>query len=130
MSQSTAMLVAGKGIEGDHYQTSRDGPRQATLIASEDIQAIASFLGREMIAPELLRRNFVTRGVNTAALKGRRFRIGTALLEGSGDCAPCSQMEEALGTGGYNAVRGHGGITARIIEDGCVTVGDAIVVVD
>ncbi len=129
MSQSTARLVAGKGIEGDHYETSRDGPRQATLIASEDIQAIASFLGREMIAPELLRRNFVTRGVNTAALKGRRFRIGTALLEGSGDCAPCSQMEEALGTGGYNAVRGHGGITARIIERRVVTIGDAMVVV-
>jgi MOSC domain-containing protein YiiM len=124
------MLIAGKGIEGDRYQTSRDGPRQATLIAGEDIQAIASFLGREGISPELLRRNLVTRGINLVALKGRRFRIGTAVLEGSGDCAPCSQMEEALGTGGYNAVRGHGGITARIIESGCVTVGDAIVVVD
>ncbi len=55
---------------------------------------------------------------------------GAALLEASGDCAPCSQMEEALGTGGYNAVRGHGGITARIIEGGSVTIGDAIVVVD
>jgi MOSC domain-containing protein YiiM len=128
--QTTVVLVAGKGIEGDHYETSRDGPRQATIIASEDIQAIASFLGRETIVPELLRRNFVTRGVNTAALKGRRFRIGTALLEGSGDCAPCSQMEELLGTGGYNAVRGHGGITARIIEGGAVRIGDAVVVVD
>lgn len=130
VSQATAMLVAGKGIEGDHYQTSRDGPRQATLIASEDIQAIASFLGRETIAPELLRRNLVTRGINLAVLKGRRFRIGSALLEGSGECAPCSQMEEVLGTGGYNAVRGHGGITARIIEGGAVTIGDAIIVVD
>ena len=63
------------------------------------------------------------------ALKGRRFRIGTAVLEGSGDCAPCSQMEEALGTGGYNAVRGHGGITARIIESGSVTIGDVVLVV-
>jgi MOSC domain-containing protein YiiM len=124
------MLVAGKGIEGDHYQTSRDGPRQATLIASESIQAIASFLGRETLPPDLLRRNLVTRGLNLVALKGRRFRIGPALLEASGDCAPCSQMEEALGTGGYNAVRGHGGITARIIEGGSVAIGDEIVVVD
>jgi MOSC domain-containing protein YiiM len=71
----------------------------------------------------------VTRGINVVVLKGRRFRIGSALLEGSGDCAPCSQIEGLLGTGGYNAVRGHGGITARIIEGGLVTIGDAVVVV-
>jgi MOSC domain-containing protein YiiM len=124
------MLVAGRGIEGDHYDTNRDGPRQATLIAAEDIEAIASFLGRATLAPELLRRNLVTRGLNLLALKGRRFRVGSTLLEGTGDCAPCSQMEDLLGPGGYNAVRGHGGITARIIEGGSVAIGDAIVVAD
>ena len=74
----------------------------------------------------MLRRNFVTTGVNLVALKGRRFRVGAALLEYSGDCAPCSRMEIALGPGGYNAVRGHGGITARIIEGGEVRVGDSV----
>ena len=124
--QTSAMLVAARGIEGDHYQTHRDGARQVTLIASEDLAAIASFLGAEQIAPDLLRRNLVTRGVNLVALKGRRFRIGDAVLEGSGDCAPCSRMEAILGPGGYNAVRGHGGITARIIEGGMVSVGDVV----
>ena len=124
--QTSAMLIAARGIEGDHYQTQRDGARQVTLIASEDLAAIASFLGAEQIAPDLLRRNLVTRGVNLVALKGRRFRIGDAVLEGSGDCAPCSRMEAILGPGGYNAVRGHGGITARIIEGGMVSVGDVV----
>ena len=97
-----------------------------TLVASEDIAAITAFLGLLEITPELLRRNLVTRSVNLVALKDRRFRVGTALLEGSGDCAPCSRMEETFGAGGYNAVRGHGGITARVIEGGIVRVGDLV----
>ncbi|KZD21628.1 molybdenum cofactor sulfurase [Tardiphaga robiniae] len=119
-------LVAQRGIAGDRYDTTHDGPRQVTLIAAEDLAAIAAFLGRSVIAPELLRRNIVTSGINLLALKDRRVRLGAALLEISGDCAPCSRMEHVLGPGGYNAVRGHGGITARIIEGGEVAIGDAV----
>lgn len=126
----SAALIAEHGIEGDRYNTSRDGPRQVTLIAAEDVAAIAAFLGLAAIAPELLRRNLVTRGINLLALKDRRFRVGAAVLEGSGECAPCSRMEEAFGPGGYNAVRGHGGITARVIESGMVHVGDLVERVD
>jgi MOSC domain-containing protein YiiM len=114
----SATLVAGHGVVGDRYESSRNGARQVTLIASEDIAAITAFLGLPEIAPELLRRNIVTRGINLVALKDGRFRVGAALLEGSGDCAPCSRMEETFGPGGYNAVRGHGGITARVINGG------------
>ena len=70
------------------------------------------------------------RGINLFALKDRRFRIGDAVLETSGECAPCSLMEEVLGPGGYNAMRGHGGITARIIESGQIKIGDAIERID
>jgi MOSC domain-containing protein YiiM len=109
----SANLTAGHGVDGDRYDTRRDGPRQVTLIAAEDIAAIAAFLGLLEIAPERVRRNLVTSGINLLALKDRRFRVGATLREGSGECAPCSRMEDTLGPGGYNAVRGHGGITAR-----------------
>ncbi len=127
LTPQSALLHAGRGIAGDHYSSDNNGARQLTLIAHEDFAAIASFLGVEALAPELLRRNFVSQGINLAALKGRRFRIGAALVEGSGECAPCSRMETILGPGGFNAMRGRGGITARILEGGMVQVGDAIV---
>lgn len=130
VTTTSANLIAARGIEGDRYDTKRNGGRQVTLIASEALAAIASHLGRESVAPELLRRNLVTRGINLMALKGRRLRVGAALLEYSGECAPCSQMETTFGPGGYNAVRGYGGITARILEGGEVRIGDAITRVD
>lgn len=126
VTPNSARLVSAHSIEGDRYQTNRDGARQATLITAESLNAIASFLGRDTIPPELLRRNFVVKGINLAALKTRRFHIGAVLLEYSGECAPCSRMEASLGPGGYNAVRGHGGITARIIEGGEVRLGDPV----
>ena len=130
LPRTSATLIAGHGVEGDHYDTRRNGPRQVTLVAAEDLAAVAAFLGMREISPELLRRNLVIRGINLLALRDRRFRVGTALLEGSGECAPCSRMEEALGPGGYNAVRGHGGITARVIEGGDIAIGDMVERVD
>jgi MOSC domain-containing protein YiiM len=122
---TVVQLVAGAGMVGDHY-AGRSGTRQVTLIETEDLAAIAAYLGRDRIGPEVLRRNIVVSGVNLRALKGRPFRVGGALLDWIGECHPCSRMEAALGVGGYNAVRGHGGITARVLEGGGVRLGDAV----
>jgi MOSC domain-containing protein YiiM len=124
-----ARLDAGEGLAGDRYGRG-GGARQVTLIAAESLAAIASHLGREAVGPEVLRRNLVVRGLNLLALKGRRFGMGDAVLETSGECHPCSRMEEALGVGGYNAVRGHGGITARVLRGAAIAVGDAVFRID
>ena len=126
LAVESAELDPTEGLMGDHYSSRTGGARHVTLIQAEHLSAIASHLGRDALAPELLRRNIVVAGINIAALKGRRFRLGSAVLEATGECHPCSRMEEILGPGGYNAVRGHGGITARVLEGGGVRVGDAV----
>jgi MOSC domain-containing protein YiiM len=124
-----ATLRPGTGLDGEHHATggnSRPSKRQVTLIQHEHLPAIAALSGREGIDPGRLRRNLVVSGVNLLALKDRRFRVGECLLEGSGPCAPCSRMEFNLGPGGYNAMRGHGGITAVVLEGGAIHVGDVV----
>ncbi|MGH6965136.1 MAG: MOSC domain-containing protein [Phenylobacterium sp.] len=124
-----AELKAGRGLVGDRY-TRLDGGRQVTLIESEGLRAAAGYLGLASVPPEEVRRNLVTEGINLLALKGRRFRVGEAVLETSGECHPCSRMEETLGVGGYNALRGHGGLTARVIKGGVIRVGDTVARLD
>ena len=126
VTANSAVMISGRGIKGDHYDTRQNGARQVTLIAFEDIAAIASFLGKEVLRRTYCVGTSSLRGSISVALKSRRFRIGPTLLEWSGECAPCSRMETDLGPGGFNAVRGHGGITARVIEGGEVQLGDAV----
>ena len=118
--------IEKKGLEGDR---SKGGNRQVTFIQKEHIAAVASFLGKSSLEFTVTRRNILVEGINLLSLKGRQFQIGEAVFEYSGECHPCSRMEEALGEGGYNAMRGHGGITAKIIKSGIISNGDAVLVV-
>lgn len=120
-----AEAVAGKGLRGDRY-SSASGKRGLTLIQAEHLPVIATLAARPDLSPATLRRNVVVSGIALVALKDRRFRIGETLLEGTGECDPCSRMEAALGLGGYNAMRGHGGICARILEGGALRIGDTV----
>ena len=87
---------------------------------------IASVAGLADLDPAAIRRNIAVAGINLLALKHRRFRVGGAVLEHTGSCDPCSFMEQSLGPGGYNAMRGHGGITARVVDGGIIAVGDPV----
>lgn len=127
------VVAVDGGLVGDHYA---GGKRQVTFVQAEHLPAVAAIVRRDPRAhplsldPALLRRNIVVSGVNLLALKGRRFRIGEAVLQGTGPCEPCSRMEEALGPGGYNAMRGHGGLTARVIAGGAIRLGDPVSALD
>ena len=123
--ESVAVTI-GKGLEGDRFKGRENSKRQVTLIQQEHLHVIASCLQRETIAPEVFRRNIVVSGLNLLALKGKQFRIGNVVLEYTGLCHPCSKMETALGPGGYNAMRGHGGWCAEVLRPGRIAIGDSV----
>ncbi len=115
----------GTGLVGDHFSATRSD-REVSLIQAEHLSVLAELMNTGPIDPASLRRNIVVRGINLLALRSRRFRVGEALLEFSGLAVPCSRMETTLGPGGYNAMRGHGGITAKVISGGAIEVGAAV----
>jgi MOSC domain-containing protein YiiM len=120
-------LVANQGIRGEHHRReSGDSERQVTLIQHEHLPVVAGLQGLEAVDPGAIRRNIVISGINIAALRSQRFRIGEAVLNGTGDCVPCSRMEQTLGVGGYEAMIGHGGVTAVVETGGVVCIGDAV----
>jgi MOSC domain-containing protein YiiM len=131
-----ATLLENKGFEGDHIAQYASKKRQISLIQAEHLAVIAKLMNTDTISAETLRRNLVIEGINLLGLKGQRFSIGDCTrqasiekntLEGTGPCHPCSRMEENLGSGGYNAMRGHGGITAKVIKGGTITIGNLVV---
>ncbi|MBK8739263.1 MAG: MOSC domain-containing protein [Betaproteobacteria bacterium] len=129
--------IAGAGLQGDHYAGGANGKRHLTLIQHEHLAVVARLLALRdntptvlPVDPALVRRNVVISGLNLLALKNKRFRLGATLLEFTEPCQPCSAMEAALGRGGYNALRGHGGICARILEGGPIRIGDELVALD
>ncbi len=133
VSVEEVLAVEGRGLEGDRSMAARAGhKRQATLLQQEHLPVIAALAGLSAIDASTLRRNLVVSGLNLIAARtlfadqAMQLRIGDVLMEISGPCEPCSKMEAALGAGSYNAMRGHGGMTARITRGGRLRVGDAV----
>jgi MOSC domain-containing protein YiiM len=121
--------IAGIGLADDRLGTRGEAElstRQVTLIQAEHLPVIAALARVARVDPVGLRRNLVVSGINLGALKGQRLRVGGALLQIVGPCHPCSRMEDAIGAGGYAAMRGHGGWCARVLDSGDVAVGHAV----
>ena len=113
------------GLEGDHYGKS-GGKRMISLIQKEHLDMIAKWFNLEDIE-HLTRRNLVISDINLLSLVDREILIGEdVILKITGHCHPCSRMETNLGPGGYNAMRGHGGLTARVIRGGKIRIGDIV----
>lgn len=130
--------ITGRGMQGDRTAEKRPsamggGKRQVTLLQAEHLPLIAAWAGLPDVDVSLLRRNLVVSGLNLLAVRSPfadqrvHLHLGEeVVLELTGPCDPCSKMEAALGPGGYNAMRGHGGVTARVLQGGSLRRGDAV----
>jgi MOSC domain-containing protein YiiM len=135
--------IEGCGIEGDRYcegtgfWTPYGDVCEVTLISSEDLDYIENELGISVSNGEH-RRNIVTRGIDLNDLRRKRFRIGEAhrkrfrigeaLLEYDRPRPPCRHVQDLSEPGMTRALKGRGGICARVVEGGVIRAQDAIVV--
>lgn len=126
-----AVLVAGRGIEGDRYMlgtgtySPRPDVREATLIEAEALEALARDY-RVTLLPHEHRRNLTTRGVPLNHLVGKRFRVGACLLEGGRLNVPCQYLEDLLGKKVFKPLMHRSGLNCRILEGGAIRIGDTI----
>ena len=129
--QATTALE-GCGLEGDRYcagtgHWSRFGRVcEVTFIAAEDLDYIERETGVSVNNGQH-RRNVVTRGISLKTLRrGERFAVGEVVFEYRGPRSVCRYIERLTEPGMTQALKGRGGICARVIENGTVWVGDEI----
>lgn len=123
-SQRLVALTPGVGIVGDRYAVGRghwSDPRwpdqELTLVMAEVADALA-------IAPALLRRNIVTRGIDLETLIGVSFQLGEAVLTGVRRCDPCHYVEQFTRPGLARELGQRGGLRAHIVRGGHIRLGD------
>jgi MOSC domain-containing protein YiiM len=124
-------IVEGRGIEGDRYfegtgfWTPYGDVCEVTLISSEDLDHIESELGISVKSGEH-RRNIVTRGIDLNELRKKRFRVGETVLEYDRPRPPCRHVQDLTEPGMTRALRGRGGICARVVEGGKIRARERI----
>jgi len=117
-SLESVSLVADLGLEGCAH--GRQGSkRQVLLVDKETLDAMG-------LPPGIIRENITTEGINVNGLgPGQRLQIGPALLEVTGVCTPCDQLEK-IRPGLRREIYGRRGMLCRVLAGGDIRVGDAI----
>jgi MOSC domain-containing protein YiiM len=114
-----ARLVAGRGIEGDRYfDFKEDYKGQVTFFEWEVYKRLCGQFGVHDKRPDVFRRNIITEGIDLNTLIGKEFDVQGIRFLGTQESAPCKWMNTAFAPGAEDALRGHGGLRAKILCDG------------
>jgi MOSC domain-containing protein YiiM len=111
--------VAGQGLVGDRFFGHKENYKgQVTFFAAEMYENLCEKLQVTDRDPSVFRRNILTRGADLNALIGKTFEIQGIRFEGMSECSPCYWMDQAFAPGAEEALKGHGGLRARILTTG------------
>ncbi len=119
-----ARLLAGRGIEGDRYLDFKDDYKgQVTFFEWEVYERLCAQFGVRDKSPDVFRRNIITEGADLNALIGTEFEVQGVRFLGTQESAPCHWMNHAFAEGAEAALQGHGGLRAKILNDGVLRTG-------
>jgi MOSC domain-containing protein YiiM len=118
--------VAGHGIRGDRFFDYRDNYKgQITFFSREVFDLMAQAFGLTTKSPGVLRRNVIVSGIDLTELIGADFELQGVQFHGTAHCQPCYWMDTAFAPGAEKFLAGRGGLRARILTNGRISVGEA-----
>jgi MOSC domain-containing protein YiiM len=115
--------VAGSGLRGDRYFDHKPGYKgQVTFFSLETWEDLCVRFREHDNGPDVFRRNIVVSGVDLNTLIGRDFEVQGIRFHGTEEAAPCYWMNQAFADGAEQALKGRGGLRARILSGGTLRV--------
>jgi MOSC domain-containing protein YiiM len=119
-----AEITIHHGVHDDFR--GKPGARQVTVLCKEAWDAACQVVGREL--PWTVRRaNLLIDGIVLAETTGHFLKIGTVVLQITGETDPCARMEEQVpGLRQALAPEWRGGVCCRVVQGGCVERRDLV----
>ncbi|MDG2125201.1 MAG: MOSC domain-containing protein [Verrucomicrobiales bacterium] len=118
-------LVAGKGIVGDRFfGYKEDYKGQVTFFSLETYKRLCDTFDVDDKDPSTFRRNIIVEGADLPALIGQQLQVGEITFLGTCESSPCYWMDQAFHPGAEDALRGHGGLRAKVLTSGTLKIGD------
>jgi MOSC domain-containing protein YiiM len=116
--------VAGKGLRGDRFFAYKENYKgQVTFFSLETYDRVCEQFQVSHRDSSVFRRNIIVSGVDLNSLIGEEFELQGVRFLGTQECSPCHWMDLAFAEGAERALKGHGGLRARILTDGVLRRG-------